>query len=82
MVRNPYFNSRCRVQFTQYLPSRTAYNVSRRRYLGNCRVYVARILYYYHKFSINTSFLDRNINKIWVFFVKYAHFLLDNYYEN
>ena len=82
MVRNPYFNSRCRVQFTQYLPFRTAYNVSRRRYLGNCRVYVARILYYYHKFSINTSFLDRNINKIWVFFVKYAHFLLDNDYEN
>ena len=82
MVRNPYFNSRCRVQFTQYLPSRTAYNVSRRRYLGNCRVYVARILYYYHKSSINTSFLDRNVNKNGVFFVKYAHFLLDNDYEN
>jgi len=50
--------------------------------LGNCRVYVARILYYYHKSSINTGFLDRNVNKNGVFFVKYAHFLLDNDYEN
>ena len=60
---------------------RPSYNVFRGRYMGSRRVYMARILYNYHKPSINNGFLDWNVNKYGDFFVKYAHFLLDIYYR-
>ena len=38
-------------------PLGPSYNVFRGYYMGNRRVYVARILYNYHKPSINNGFL-------------------------
>ncbi len=42
---------------------------------------MARMVYNYHKPSINNGFLDWNVNKFRDFFVKYARFLLDIYYR-